>query len=120
MVTKDCKKWDANEKLQICRYKTGGGIMDVVPNYKNDFATVIRFFVPEKERGRGIGGKLIDSIKKDSKKIHAQASRLNSASLFYKKGFRPDNFPNASLSETKELFNKSSSGSMGMVIGGEF
>jgi len=131
--------FDVPESEQIIRY--GDGVSEAAgrklvvskgqlgKNYSNDYGrisvmedspwsprpnSITDFVVKEGQRGKGVGGNLLDDVlgNYDINTISAAASSEHSVALLYKRGLRPGGDAGASLADAIKLMRESSSVTM--------
>lgn len=88
------------------RIEIDGGFIEINknPKFSPRKQSVINLYVPEKERNKGIGKKLVSAAKKENSDLGAQVSSIASLKVFYKNGFRNPENPNASLEQHEKMF----------------
>ena len=85
--------------------------------YVDGVHSIYSFVVDESKRGQGIGSQLIDAVLEEyaGEEISGQVSSLASLKVFYNKGFKSAEAPDATFEELVEVFNNEG-GSLNMRI----
>jgi len=107
---KDIKEIGKN-KIDTKTFSIGNSYIEIWENspYANGANSVYSFIVDEDLRGQGIGSKLLDAVNDyyNGKPLSAQVSSIASLKVFFNKGFKTNQNPNATWEELVKLFNES-------------
>jgi GNAT superfamily N-acetyltransferase len=107
------------EEITINTLTAGGGKIVIWENspWAQGVHSIQEFKVDEDKQGQGIGSQLVDAVIKEysGEEISGQVSSLASLKVFYNKGFKSAEAPDATFEELVEVFNNEG-GSLNMRI----
>ena len=97
------------EEITINTLTAGGGKIVIWENspWAQGAHSIQEFKVDEDKQGQGIGSQLVDAVIKEysGEEISGQVSSLASLKVFYNKGFKSAEAPDATFEELVEVFN---------------
>ena len=91
-------------------YRIGKAFITILENspYADGAHSVYNFYVPNEQRGQGLGKRLAAYVveRYSGEEISAQVSSLASLKVFIDLGFKPYEEPTADFARAKELFDE--------------